>query len=38
LVWITSAVSIAITFIASKLRLGDFKDTAGTAQPALGWA
>ena len=29
LVWMTSAVSIAVTFIASKLLLGDFKD--GTA-------
>ncbi len=37
LVWITSAVSIAITFIASKLLLGDFKDAAGTPQPALWW-
>jgi len=37
LVWITSAVSIAITFIASKLLLGDFKDAAGVAQPALWW-
>jgi len=37
LVWITSAVSIAITFIASKLLLGDFKDAAGQAQPALWW-
>jgi K(+)-stimulated pyrophosphate-energized sodium pump len=37
LVWITSAVSIAITFIASKLLLGDFKDAAGNAQPALWW-
>ncbi|MDA0577416.1 MAG: sodium-translocating pyrophosphatase, partial [Verrucomicrobia bacterium] len=37
LVWITSAVSIAITFIASKLMLGDFTDAAGTAQPALWW-
>ncbi len=37
LVWITSAVSIAITFIASKLLLGDFKDAAGAAQPALWW-
>src|SRR5437588_536994 len=35
LVWITSAISIAITFIASKLLLGDFKDAAGIAQPAL---
>ena len=37
LVWITSAVSIAVTFIASKLLLGDFKDAAGVAQPALWW-
>jgi K(+)-stimulated pyrophosphate-energized sodium pump len=37
LVWITSAVSIAVTFIASKLLLGDFKDAAGNAQPALWW-
>src|SRR5215510_14000843 len=37
LVWITSAVSIIITFIASKLLLGDFTDAAGTAQPSLWW-
>src|SRR2546427_707087 len=37
LVWITSAVSIAVTFIASKLLLGDFKDAAGISQPALWW-
>src|SRR5436309_2345332 len=37
LVWITSAVSIAVTFIASKLLLGDFQDAAGQAQPALWW-
>ncbi len=37
LVWITSAVSIAITFVASKLLLGDFKDAAGAAQPDLWW-
>ncbi|HEY0548217.1 MAG TPA: sodium-translocating pyrophosphatase, partial [Verrucomicrobiae bacterium] len=37
LVWITSAVSIAITFIASKMLLGDFRDAAGVAQPALWW-
>jgi K(+)-stimulated pyrophosphate-energized sodium pump len=37
LVWITSAVSIAITFVASKMLLGDFKDAAGTAQPDLWW-
>ena len=38
LVWLTSAVSIVITFIASKLLLGDFKDASGQAQPALWWA
>src|SRR2546423_4634995 len=37
LVWITSAVSILITFIASKLLLGDFKTAEGVAQPALWW-
>lgn len=37
LVWITSAVSIAITFMASKLLLGDFADASGTAQPHLWW-
>jgi K(+)-stimulated pyrophosphate-energized sodium pump len=37
LVWLTSFVSIIITFIASKLLLGDFKDAAGTAQPDLWW-
>jgi K(+)-stimulated pyrophosphate-energized sodium pump len=37
LVWITSAVSILITFLASKLLLGDFKDAGGFAQPALWW-
>jgi len=37
LVWITSAVSIGITFIASKLLLGDFVDSAGKAQPDLWW-
>ncbi len=37
LVWITSAVSIVITFIASKLLLGDFKDASGAAQPNLWW-
>jgi K(+)-stimulated pyrophosphate-energized sodium pump len=37
LVWITSAVSIAITFLASKLLLGDFKDAAGLAQTELWW-
>jgi K(+)-stimulated pyrophosphate-energized sodium pump len=37
LVWITSAVSIAITFIASKVLLGDFQDAGGMAQPNLWW-
>ncbi|HWH69261.1 MAG TPA: sodium-translocating pyrophosphatase, partial [Candidatus Sulfotelmatobacter sp.] len=36
LVWITSAVSIAITFIASKMLLGDFKVN-DVAQPDLWW-
>jgi K(+)-stimulated pyrophosphate-energized sodium pump len=37
LVWITSAVSIAITFIASKVLLGDFQDASSTTQPNLWW-
>jgi len=37
LVWITSAVSIAITFIASKLLLGDFADGEGKPLPDLWW-
>src|SRR5439155_6570495 len=37
LVWTTSAISIVVTFIASKLLLGDFKDAAGISQPALWW-
>jgi K(+)-stimulated pyrophosphate-energized sodium pump len=37
LVWITSAVSIAVTFIASNLLLGDFQDAAGHPQKALWW-
>ena len=37
LVWITSAVSILITFAASKLLLGDFKDVNGFPQPSLWW-
>ena len=36
LVWITSAVSIAVTFLASWVLLGDFKTDAGP-QPALWW-
>src|SRR5580765_7757996 len=37
LVWITSAVSIGVTFLASKLLLGDFTDATGAAQPSLWW-
>ena len=37
LVWITSGVSILITFAASYLLLGDYKDAGGAAQPALWW-
>jgi K(+)-stimulated pyrophosphate-energized sodium pump len=37
LVWLTSAVSIAVTFIASKVLLGDFKDGHGVAQPGVWW-
>ncbi len=37
LVWLTSAVSIGITFIASKVLLGDFTDGSGAPQPALWW-
>jgi K(+)-stimulated pyrophosphate-energized sodium pump len=36
LVWLTSAVSIAVTFIASKLLLGDFNFN-GTPLPNLWW-
>jgi K(+)-stimulated pyrophosphate-energized sodium pump len=37
LVWLTSLVSIAVTFIASKLLLGDFKDATGAPTPDLWW-
>ena len=37
LVWITSIVSILITFAASYFLLGDFRDSGGAAQPALWW-
>ena len=37
LVWITSAISIGLTFVVSWLMLGDIKDASGTAQPALWW-
>ena len=36
LVWITSAVSIGVTFVASKVLLGDF-EFAGKALPDLWW-
>src|SRR5437667_6587560 len=35
LVWMTSAVSIGITFLASWFLLGDFKDATGVAQTKL---
>jgi K(+)-stimulated pyrophosphate-energized sodium pump len=37
LVWMTSAVSIGVTFLASYFLLGDFKDGAGVAQHDLWW-
>jgi K(+)-stimulated pyrophosphate-energized sodium pump len=37
LVWITSGISIIITFVASKLLLGDFTDPSGKVQPDLWW-
>jgi K(+)-stimulated pyrophosphate-energized sodium pump len=37
LVWLTSILSIIVTFIASKLLLGDFHDAAGVALPNLWW-
>jgi K(+)-stimulated pyrophosphate-energized sodium pump len=37
LVWITSAVSIIVTFVASKLLLGDFQDATGATQKDLWW-
>src|SRR6202000_751229 len=37
LVWLTSMASIAVTFIASKFLLGDFKDGSGMVQPDLWW-
>ena len=36
LVWLTSAVSILLTFVASKVLLGDFQTAAGP-QPDLWW-
>ena len=37
LVWLTSILSIVVTFIATKLLLGDFHDAAGIALPNLWW-
>src|SRR5438034_5474535 len=37
LVWITSVVSIVVTFVASKLLLGDFKDATELPQANLWW-
>ena len=37
LVWITSAISIGLTFVVSRLMLGDIKDASGVAQPDLWW-
>jgi len=37
LVWITSAVSILVTFLASKVLLGDFKDANAVSQTDLWW-
>jgi K(+)-stimulated pyrophosphate-energized sodium pump len=37
LVWLTSAISIIVTFVASNLLLGDFKDAAGQTQKDLWW-
>jgi K(+)-stimulated pyrophosphate-energized sodium pump len=37
LVWLTSTISIIVTFIASKFLLGDFKDGSGTLLPDLWW-
>jgi K(+)-stimulated pyrophosphate-energized sodium pump len=37
LVWITSAISIGVTFVASKILLGDFKTPAGQSLPDLWW-
>jgi K(+)-stimulated pyrophosphate-energized sodium pump len=37
LVWMTSVLSIAVTFIASKLLLGDFTDATGATYSNLWW-
>ena len=37
LVWITSVISIGLTFVVSRLMLGDITDASGAAQPDLWW-
>jgi len=37
LVWITSAISIAMTFVVSKMMLGDLTDANGIARTDLWW-
>jgi len=37
LVWLTSLISIAVTFVITKMMLGDFKDGSGKAQADLWW-
>jgi len=37
LVWITSVISIIVTFVATKLLLGDFTSAAGAPLPNLWW-
>ncbi|MFM8469986.1 MAG: sodium-translocating pyrophosphatase [Limisphaerales bacterium] len=37
LVWLTSIVSIVVTFVASNLLLAGFKDGSGNAMPDLWW-
>jgi len=37
LVWLTSAISITLTFVVSYLMLGDFRDVQGQPQPDLWW-
>src|SRR3954452_3247570 len=37
LVWLTSAISIGVTFVASRILLGDFKDATNVLRPDLWW-
>lgn len=37
LVWLTSGISMVLTFVVSYLMLGDFKDVHGRPQPDLWW-